>query len=51
MTAGQLRELLDDYGDHLTVVIAWDEDTTEVFSVEGGHDENGQAAVVLVADR
>lgn len=49
MNVGQLKELLDDYGDHLSVAIAWDEDVTEAFEVSTGTDENGQTGVVLVA--
>lgn len=51
MTAGELRELLDDYGDHLTVVVMWDEDTTETFSLVGTTDANGMTAVGIAADR
>lgn len=49
MTVGELKELLDDYGDHLNVVIEWDEDTTELFDVDSGRDSDGVGACVITA--
>jgi len=47
MTVGELKELLDDYGDHLTVVISTHNAEYERFDVDSGTDEAGMTAVVL----
>jgi hypothetical protein len=50
MTVGELREVLADYGDHLTVVIEWGpEERSSDIEVEGGRDDDGMAACVVIA--
>lgn len=51
MTVGELIAALDDFGSHLTVIVEWDEDTTELFSVGSGRDTDGMTACVIRADR
>ena len=51
MTVQELVEALDDFGDHINVVIEWDEDSTETFSLDTGTDGDGAAACVIRVDR
>jgi hypothetical protein len=49
MTVQELVEALDAFGDHITVIIEWDEDYTEAFELATGTDADGAAACVIRA--
>jgi hypothetical protein len=53
MNVKELKELLDDYGDHLPVIVrrlsegAESEEEFTELAVDYGHDEDGDPAVVI----
>lgn len=51
MNVRELIDMLDEYGDHLTVVIdCQDVITEEITGVIDGRDTNGMVAVIIVAE-
>lgn len=49
MTAGDLRAALEDFGDHLPVVVEWGDGafSSNELAIGGGRDRDGMAAVVI----